>query len=648
MFRRTSLLALAFIGAGAVLGYAMASGSLNLSRWARADQPASSLDNPATSGLSDTQLAALETHNRAVEAKAAQTGEKPNILCIWGDDIGQANVSAYTHGLMGYRTPNIDRVAQEGMLFTDYYAEQSCTAGRSSFITGQCTLRTGLSKVGAPSADQGLQARDVTIAQLLKTHGYATGQFGKNHLGDRNEYLPTVHGFDEFFGNLYHLNAEEEPEQRTYPIDPRFRERFGPRGVLRSRASEQDDPTEQPRWGRVGKQTIEDTGPLTKKRMESIDDETSDAAVDFIKRQHAAGKPFFCWWNGTRMHFRTHVKEERRSPPGFTARTEYADGMVEHDGHVGKLLNTLDDLGLADSTIVLYTTDNGPHMNSWPDGAMTPFRSEKNTNWEGAFRVPCMIRWPGKFKAGSSSNEIISGHDWLQTFLAAAGEPDIKEKLLKGHQVGDQTFKVHLDGHNQLPYLLGEVEKSPRRGFFYFNDDGDIVALRAENWKVVFMEQRAAGTMRVWAEPFTPLRFPNCSTSGPTPTSEPTSRATPITTGCSPSPTSSTPPRRRPPSSSPPSRSFHPPSARLASRSTRRSRSSDKPSAASKESGGYRFTTPPGSARLRKVQKHHHRRIAHGRVMACEVESTTTTPQTAKWSPSGSHTGGHRPVGAMP
>jgi arylsulfatase len=326
-----------------------------------------------------------------------------------------------------------------------------------------------------------------------------------NHLGDRNEYLPTVHGFDEFFGNLYHLNAEEDPESRTYPRDPKFKEMFGPRGVLRCKTTDKDDPTVQPRFGRVGKQTIEDTGALTKKRMETIDDETSDAAVDYIQRQAKAGKPFFCWMNTTRMHFRTHVRDEHRDKPGLTCRTEYADGMIEHDAHVGKLLKALDDLGIVDNTIVLYTTDNGPHMNSWPDGAMTPFRSEKATNWEGAFRVPCMIRWPGKIKAGSVSNEIISGHDWLPTFLAAAGDPDIKEKLLRGHEA---TFKVHLDGYNQLPYVLRQEEKSPRRGFFYFNDDGDIVALRSENWKVVFMEQRAPGTLLVWAEPFTPLRTP--------------------------------------------------------------------------------------------------------------------------------------------
>jgi arylsulfatase len=438
----------------------------------------------------------------------AQAQGKPNILVIFGDDIGQTNVSAYSMGLMGYRTPNIDRIAKEGMIFTDYYAEQSCTAGRSSFITGQATLRTGLSKVGAPGAKVGLQARDATIAELLKPLGYATGQFGKNHLGDRNEYLPTAHGFDEFFGNLYHLNAEEDPEDFNYPRDPKFREQLGPRGVIRSKATEKDDSTEHPRWGRVGKQTIEDTGPLTRKRMETIDDETSDAAVDFIKRQKTAGKPFFCWMNSTRMHLRTHVRSEHRDKPGLTARTEYSDGMIEHDNTVGKILKALEDLGIAENTIVLYTTDNGPHANTWPDGATTPFRSEKNTNWEGAFRVPAMIRWPGQIKPGQVSNEIISALDWLPTLLAAAGEPDINGKLLKGHDAAGKRFRVHLDGYNQLPYLTGHQQKGARNQFFYFNDDGDLVALRYENWKWVFLEQRALGTLRVWAEPFTPLRLP--------------------------------------------------------------------------------------------------------------------------------------------
>jgi arylsulfatase len=444
--------------------------------------------------LAAAVVAAAQLPDAQAQTPAAQpaVGGKPNILVIFGDDIGQTNISAYSRGLMGYWTPNIDRIANEGMIFTDYYAEQSCTAGRSTFITGQCTLRTGLSKVGIPGATVGLQATDMTIAEALKPHGYSTGQFGKNHLGDRDEYLPTNHGFDEFFGNLYHLNAEEEPEQRTYPRDPEFRKKFGPRGVVKSFAD-----------GRV-----EDTGPLTKKRMETIDDETSAAAIDFMQRQVKAGKPFFTWMNTTRMHFRTHVRAEHRSPPGLTAKTEYADGMIEHDGIIGNLLKAVDDLGIADNTIVLYTTDNGPHMNAWPDAAMTPFRSEKDTNWEGAFRVPAMIRWPGKIKAGSVSNEIVSGLDWFPTLLAAVGEPDIGEKLLKGYTVGSKTFKNHLDGYNQLAHLLGQQEKSARNKFFYFNDDGDLVSFRYENWKVVFEEQRAQGTMKIWGEPFTTLRLP--------------------------------------------------------------------------------------------------------------------------------------------
>ncbi|WP_437204493.1 arylsulfatase [Planctomicrobium sp. SH664] len=425
----------------------------------------------------------------------AQWGEQPNFLILFGDDIGQTNISAYSFGVMGYQTPHIDRIARQGMLFTDYYAEQSCTAGRSTFITGQCTLRTGLSKVGLPHAAVGLQARDITIAQALKGRGYATGQFGKNHLGDRDEYLPTMHGFDEFFGNLYHLNAEEEPEAQYYPQDSAFRKRFGPRGVLKCKANPD------------GTQSIEDTGPLTRERMEVIDDETT-AALDYLDRKAAAKQPFFCWWNATRMHFRTHVKKEHLSPPGINSRSEYQQGMIEHDGHVGQLLDKLDQLGIADNTIVLYTTDNGPHANTWPDGATTPFRSEKNTNWEGAFRVPCLIRWPGKIKAGSVSNDIVSGLDWFPTILAAAGDDTIKDTLRQGLALGDKKFKVHLDGYNQLPYLTGQSPHSPRHEIFYFNDDGQLVALRYDSWKVVFMEQRAPGTLRVWAEPFTPLRVP--------------------------------------------------------------------------------------------------------------------------------------------
>jgi len=443
-----------------------------------------------------------------VAGSAHAQAKRPNILVIMGDDIGQANISVFTKGLMGYRTPNIDRLAKEGMLFTDYYAEQSCTAGRSTFITGQNVFRTGLSRVGVPAAPVGLRKEDPTIAEMLKPLGYATGQFGKNHLGDRNEFLPTVHGFDEFFGNLYHLNAEEEPELRDYPQEPKFRQMFGPRGVLRLKATDRDDPTVDPRFGKVGKQTIEDTGPLTRKRMETIDDETAAAAIDFIKRQNKAGKPFFCWYNATRMHLRTHVRPEHRSPKGATALTEYADGMVEHDATVGSLLKTLDDLGITDNTIVIYTTDNGPHANSWPDGATTPFRSEKNTGWEGAFRVPAFIRWPGHIKPDQVSNEIVSGLDWLPTLLAAAGDPNVTQKLLKGYRVDGMTYKVHLDGYNLLPYLTGQEPKSPRREFLYFSDQCEFLNLRYENWKFVFAEQRMTGTMGVWAEPFTQLRLP--------------------------------------------------------------------------------------------------------------------------------------------
>jgi len=444
----------------------------------------------ATAALTTSALVSTAQAQQS-PPNAAPSGRKPNILVIFGDDIGQTNLSTYSFGLMGYFTPNIDRIANEGMKFTDYYAEQSCTAGRSTFITGQCTLRTGLSKVGIPGATVGLQPRDATIAELLKPMGYATGQFGKNHLGDRDEFLPTNHGFDEFFGNLYHLNAEEEPEARTYPADPEYRKKFGPRGVIKSSAD--------------GK--IEDSGPLTRKRMETIDDETSAAAIDFMQRQVKANKPFFCWYNSTRMHFRTHVRDSHRGPPGLTARTEYADGMIEHDATIGTILKAVDDLGITNDTIVIYTTDNGPHQNSWPDAGTTPFRSEKNTNWEGAFRVPCLMRWPGHIKPGSISNDIVSGLDWMPTLLAAAGEPEIKEKLLKGYQAGTKTFKVHLDGYNQLTYLTGQQPKGARNRFIYFND-GDIVAARYENWKIVFEEQRATGTMRIWAEPFTKLRLP--------------------------------------------------------------------------------------------------------------------------------------------
>jgi len=438
------------------------------------------------------------------------SNKKPNIVVIWGDDIGQSNLSCYSDGLMGYRTPNIDRIANEGMRFTDSYAEQSCTAGRSSFITGQSGFRTGNTKVGMPGAAQGLQPRDVTIAQLLKAQGYATGQFGKNHLGDRNEFLPTMHGFDEYYGPLYHLNASEEPELRDYPPAadfPNFLGNFGPRGVLDCKATDTDDPTVDPRFGKVGKQTIKDTGPLTMKRMETIDDDIADRSVDYLKRQKAAGKPVFLWVNFTHMHFRTHTKPESLGQSGRW-QSAYHDTMIDHDKNVGQVLQALDDLGMEDDTIVMYSTDNGPHMNSWPDGAMTPFRNEKNSNWEGAYRVPCMIKWPGHIKPGSVSNEIVAHLDWAPTFLAAAGVPDVKEQLLKGMKVGDTTFKVHLDGYNLLPYLTGQTTKSPREEFFYFNDDGGLDALRYDNWKIVFSEQRVEGTMRIWAEPFVTLRLP--------------------------------------------------------------------------------------------------------------------------------------------
>jgi arylsulfatase len=435
---------------------------------------------------------------------------KPNILIIWGDDVGITNLSCYSDGLMGYRTPNIDRIANEGIKFTDAYGQQSCTAGRSAFITGQSPYRTGLTKVGVPGADIGLQAEDATIAELLKPLGYATGQFGKNHLGDMNKYLPTVHGFDEFFGNLYHLNAEEEPENADYPPEedfPNFKKMFGPRGVMHSWATEEDDPTEEPRWGRVGKQKIENTGPLTKKRMETCDTEFVAAAQDFIKRAHKDDQPFFVWLNTTWMHFRVHPPKEIIGQSGRW-QSEYHDAMIEHDKHVGQMLDLLDELDIADDTIVMYSSDNGPHMNSWPDAAMTPFRNEKNSNWEGAFRVPEMVRWPGKIEAGTVSNEMIAHQDWLPTLLAAAGDPDISEKLLKGHKAGDKKFKVHIDGYNFLPHFTGKEEKGPRPGFIYFSDDGDLVALRYDNWKIVFAEQRMRGTLALWMEPFTFLRVP--------------------------------------------------------------------------------------------------------------------------------------------
>ncbi|WP_115461945.1 arylsulfatase [Winogradskyella aurantiaca] len=424
--------------------------------------------------------------------------KQPNILVIWGDDIGQSNISAYTKGMMGYQTPNIDRIANEGIIFTDYYGEQSCTAGRSSYIMGQSVFRTGLSKVGLPGAKEGMQVEDITIATVLKDQGYVTGQFGKNHLGDRDEMLPTNHGFDVFFGNLYHLNAEEEPENEDYPGDmvmpngKTFRENYGPRGVIKSAADG----------------SIQDTGPLTKKRMETVDDETSEAAIAFIREQHKTGKPWFVWWNGTRMHFRTHVKEELR---GISGQDEYSDGMVEHDMHIGKFLDLLDELGIADNTIVHYSTDNGPHMNTWPDAAMTPFRGEKNTNWEGGWRVPSMVRWPGVIQPGSISNDVVHHMDWLPTLAAAAGKTDIKEDLLDGYTSSalGRSYKLHLDGYDITEHLKDpQNNPSPRKEIFYFTDDGDLSALRYADWKMIFMEQKVEGTLEIWANPFTPLRVP--------------------------------------------------------------------------------------------------------------------------------------------
>ena len=423
-----------------------------------------------------------------IGSSSALAADKPNILIIWGDDIGISNLSVNTRGMMGYRTPNIDRIADEGMLFTDYYGDQSCTAGRSSFITGQSPFRTGLTKVGVPGAELGIQAKDPTIAELLKPEGYMTGQFGKNHLGDKDEFLPTNHGFDEFYGNLYHLNAEEEPENVDYPKSPGFRKRNGPRGVIHSFAD--------------GK--VQDTGPLTKKRMETVDQEFLDSALDFIDRAHKSKKPFFVWFNSTRMHFKTHIPDSIR---GTSGQNFYSDAMVDHDRQVGDLLKKLDELGIADNTIVFYSTDNGPHYNTWPDGANSPFRGEKNTNWEGGYRVPAFVRWPGKIKAGAVSNEIMSHLDWAPTLLAAVGVSNVKQQLLKGYRAGSKTFKAHLDGYNFLAHLKGEAKQGPRREFLYFNDDGLLVGARVGDWKTVFAEQRSH-RFDVWREPFVFLRIP--------------------------------------------------------------------------------------------------------------------------------------------
>jgi arylsulfatase len=465
--------------AGCALGIVVAEGAL-------AQQPA----RPAPPPPQQAQPRAQPQAQQPAQPPA-QPSQKPNILVIWGDDIGLTNISFNNRGLMGYSTPNIDRIARDGLSFTDYYGQQSCTAGRAAFIGGSNPLRSGMTKVGVPGAGEGWQKTDVTMATVLKAQGYATGQFGKNHQGDRDEYLPTMHGFDEFFGNLYHLNAEEEPENEDYPSDPEFRKKFGPRGVIKAVADGK------------GNQTIEDTGPLTKKRMETVDDETIAAAKDFITRQVRAGKPFFAWWNGTRMHFRTHVRADRRTK----GHDEYTDGMIEHDMHVGELLKLLDDLGIAGNTIVQYSTDNGPHYNTWPDAANTPFRSEKNSNWEGAYRVPAFIRWPGVFPAGATLNGIVSHQDWLPTFAAIAGAPDIKERLLTGAELNGRTYRNHIDGYNLLDYLSGKATESPRRGFVYVNDDGDIVAARWGDWKIVYKENRGQA-FGVWREPFTNLRVP--------------------------------------------------------------------------------------------------------------------------------------------
>ncbi len=518
MVTPTRVTTFACLAVGALLGYAAATGALNPA--ARADTDATSAIKQAAAPAAPTlkqavltsandpsgccealakgELLALASFNQNAAARSQAAGKKPNILVIWGDDIGLWNISFNSRGMMGYQTPHIDRLAREGVSFTDYYGQQSCTAGRAAFIGGNVPVRTGMTKVGLPGAKEGWQKTDVTQATVMKSLGYATGQFGKNHQGDRDEHLPTMHGFDEFFGNLYHLNAEEEPENRDYPKDMKlaggktFLETYGPRGVLKCKAD-----------GKGG-QTIEDTGPLTKKRMETIDEETLAAAKDFITRQNKADQPFYCWWNATRMHFRTHVKDENL---GISGQDVYSDGMVEHDGHVGQLLKLLDELGIADNTIVLYSTDNGPHYNTWPDAGTTPFRSEKNSNWEGAYRVPAFVRWPGHFPAGVVKNGIVAHEDWLPTFAAIAGNADIKQQLAEGVELNGRKFRNYIDGVNQLDYLSGKSKESPRSDFIYVNDDGQIVAMRYDAWKAVFLENRGQA-FEVWREPFIELRVP--------------------------------------------------------------------------------------------------------------------------------------------
>jgi arylsulfatase len=504
MSKRSYVAAAAIMAAGAVLGWSAASGYLTPTSRAFAESPppptlnVNEKQSPCCDGASSATL--LAAHNNAVAERAEQAGKKPNILVIWGDDIGTWNISHNSKGMMGYMTPNIDRIAKEGVSFTDYYGQQSCTAGRAAFIGGNVPVRTGMTKVGLPGAKEGWQKTDVTMATVLKSLGYNTGQFGKNHQGDRDEHLPTMHGFDEFLGNLYHLNAQEEPENRDYPRDLKlpngktFLETYGPRDILHCKAD-----------GKGG-QTIEKKGQLTRKRMETIDEETLAAAKDYIKRQVSAEKPFFCWWNATRMHFRTHVKEAHKNLAG-PGSDEYSDGMVEHDMQVGELLKLLDELKIADNTIVFYSTDNGPHYNAWPDAGTTPFRSEKNSNWEGAYRVPAFVRWPGQFPAGTTLNGIVSHEDWLPTFAAAAGGADIPEKLRTGVELNGRRYKNYIDGHNMLDYLSGKVKESPRTNFIYVNDDGQVVAMRTGPWKAVFLENRAHA-FEVWREPFVELRVP--------------------------------------------------------------------------------------------------------------------------------------------
>jgi len=502
MFQKTATQSLAFIAAGMVMGLALANSNIHWAAWLGAATVSPQSTPQACVGQSSCcesmsrhaalvaqagSNPALAQHNQHVSATVAAQGKKPNIVVIWGDDIGQFNISAYNLGMMGYKTPNIDRIAREGALFTDWYGQQSCTAGRAAFITGQSPIRTGLTKVGLPGAPEGMKKEDPTIATLLRAQGYMTGQFGKNHLGDRDEMLPTAHGFDEFFGNLYHLNAEEEPENPDYPKNPEFKKRFGPRGVMHSFAD-----------GR-----IKDTGPLTKKRMETIDEEVNVKAFDFMERAAKADKPFFLWWNSTKMHIFTHLK---KGVDGKTGLGIYADGMVEHDRQVGEVLAKLKELGMEDNTIVMYSTDNGAEAFTWPDGGTTMFRGEKNTQWEGGYRVPCAIRWPGVIKPGTIVNAIGAHEDMLTTLLAAAGDTSAKTDLLKGRAIGDKTYKVHLDGYNLMPALKGE-EAWPRKEFIYWTDDGSVAALRYDNWKVTFLKQNAHG-LHVWQHPFEQLRAP--------------------------------------------------------------------------------------------------------------------------------------------